>query len=260
MSAGSMRRMNLRRSAAAVLAALTIVLAGCSGSRPTMATPETKAAVSSTAAAPTTSLPTGVSLVATAKPDSVPVYLVPDASTQPGHTLPNPNPNGVPLVFLVQEQKPGWLHVYLPVRPNGSNGWVKASDVDVQQNPYRIVVNATEHRLTLEKNGVDQKEFKVGIGQGDYPTPGGVYYIKELLAPPDPNGAYGPYAYGLSGFSEVAELANFAGGEGVIGIHGTNDPSSVGANVSHGCIRMYNDDITELSKILPLGTPVTIEA
>ncbi|HET8930457.1 MAG TPA: L,D-transpeptidase, partial [Acidimicrobiales bacterium] len=135
-----------------------------------------------------------------------------------------------------------------------------ASDVTVQENPYRLIVSANEHRLTLEKNGVAERQFKVGIGRGEYPTPGGVYYIKELLAPPNPDGDYGPYAYGLSGFSEVEELANFAGGDGVIGIHGTNDPASVGANISHGCIRMYNDDITALAKVLPLGTPVTIEA
>ena len=47
----------------------------------------------------------------------------------------------------------------------------------------------------------------VGVGRSDRPTPGGVYYLKELLQPPDPNGAYGTYAYGLSGFSNVlAEL------------------------------------------------------
>lgn len=251
--------MNLRRRLLGALAAVTLTISGCSGSRPTLATPETRVTVASTVA-PTTTLPDGVSRVATARVDDVNVYLVPDATTQPGHTLANPNENGAPLVFLVKESQPGWVHVYLPVRPNGSNGWVKASDVTIQENPYRLIVSASDHRLTLEKNGAVQKTFKVGIGRGEYPTPGGVYYIKELLQPPNPDGDYGPYAYGLSGFSEVASLANFAGGEGVIGIHGTNDPSSVGENVSHGCIRMYNADITELSRILPLGTPVTIEA
>jgi lipoprotein-anchoring transpeptidase ErfK/SrfK len=251
--------MKSRHVVAALLTAVTIVLAGCSGSRPTMATPKHSGATT-TAAASTTTTDPGISQVATAKPASVNVYLTPDASKQPAFRLSNPNPNGAPLVFLVQRQQGDWYHVYLPVRPNGSNGWVQASDVTVANNPYRLVVSAKQHRLTLEKDGVVQRQFKVGIGRGEYPTPGGVYYIKELLAPPDPHGAYGPYAYGLSGFSEVKELANFEGGEGVIGIHGTNDPSSVGANVSHGCIRMYNDDITALAKILPLGTPVTIEA
>ena len=55
-------------------------------------------------------------------------------------------------------------------------------------------------------------------------------------------------------------LKDFAGGDGVIGLHGTNDPSSVGKDVSHGCIRLRNQDILQLVKILPLGTPVRILA
>ena len=79
---------------------------------------------------------------------------------------------------------------------------------------------------------------------------------KELLRPPDPDGPYGAYAYGLSGFSNV--LSRFNGGDGVIGIHGTNDPSGLGKDVSHGCIRMSNAGITKLARILPLGVPIEI--
>jgi lipoprotein-anchoring transpeptidase ErfK/SrfK len=84
--------------------------------------------------------------------------------------------------------------------------------------------------------------------------------IQLVLQPPDPNGAYGPYAYGLSGFSNNPELADFNGGTGVIGIHGTNDAATVGQDVSHGCIRLTNDVITHIAAILPLGTPVDIRA
>ncbi len=55
-------------------------------------------------------------------------------------------------------------------------------------------------------------------------------------------------------------LTSFNGGDGVIGIHGTNDPSSVGRDVSHGCIRLRNADVTYLAERLPLGTPVRILA
>ncbi|TMK96149.1 MAG: L,D-transpeptidase [Actinobacteria bacterium] len=44
----------------------------------------------------------------------------------------------------------------------------------------------------------------------------------------------------------------------MIGLHGTNDPASIGNRQSHGCIRMYNWDIAKLVPILPLGTPVEI--
>jgi lipoprotein-anchoring transpeptidase ErfK/SrfK len=69
---------------------------------------------------------------------------------------------------------------------------------------------------------------------------------------------YGPYAYGLSGHSEV--LDTFNGGDAELGIHGNNEASVLGKDVSHGCIRMSNDKITRLAGLLPLGTPVQITA
>jgi L,D-transpeptidase ErfK/SrfK len=42
------------------------------------------------------------------------------------------------------------------------------------------------------------------------------------------------------------------------GIHGTNNPSSIGKSVSHGCIRMYNHDVLELASLVPNGTRVSI--
>lgn len=163
------------------------------------------------------------------------------------------------LVFLVKENVGEWLQVYLPVRPNGSTGWIRRSDVELSQHRYRIELELTERRLKLFRADQLIMEEPIGVGAGSTPTPGGVYYLKELLRPPDPDGFYGPYAYGLSGFSNT--LADYRGGEGVIGIHGTDDPSSVGRSVSHGCVRLRNDAIVRLAEEigLPLGTPVIIE-
>jgi lipoprotein-anchoring transpeptidase ErfK/SrfK len=207
---------------------------------------------------PATTAPVaGTSQVATARGDTVQVYA--DASeAQPTTALDNPNENGAPLVFLVEQTQGEWLHVLLPIRPNGSTGWVKASDVTVADNPYSVDIRLAEHRLVVTKGEEVIADEAIGVGTSDTPTPGGKYYIKELLQPPDPNGPYGHYAYGLSGFSNV--LAEFNGGDGVIGIHGTNDPSSIGSDVSHGCIRLTNEAIDALVPILPLGTPVHIEA
>src|SRR5690606_21551897 len=94
-----------------------------------------------------------------------------------------------------------WLKVNLPVRPNGSTGWVRASDVDVSRTTYRVEVQLSAHRVRVFDGDQVILDEGVGLGASDVPTPGGVYYIKELLQPPSPNGAYGPYAYGLSGFS-----------------------------------------------------------
>jgi lipoprotein-anchoring transpeptidase ErfK/SrfK len=135
---------------------------------------------------------------------------------------------------------------------------VEAADVVVTHNDYRVRVDLTAHRLTVTRGDTPVLSVPAGVGVADTPTPGGVHYIKELLQSPDPGGPYGPYAYGLSGYSENPELADFAGGSGVIGIHGTNDPGSLGTDVSHGCIRVHNDVITEMAGLLPLGTPVEI--
>jgi lipoprotein-anchoring transpeptidase ErfK/SrfK len=195
-------------------------------------------------------------LVATSVVDAVDAFAEPDRNTQVTHTLGHPTERGVPRVFLVEERADGWLKVLLPVRPNGSTGWIREADVELAWNPYRIDVDLTEFRMTIHREDELVVDTPIGYGDQDTPTPGGRYYITELLRPPDPSGVYGPYAFGLSGFSDV--LLSFAGGEGVIGIHGTNEPDSIGSRVSAGCIRVDNDVITEMSTFLPLGTPVTI--
>jgi lipoprotein-anchoring transpeptidase ErfK/SrfK len=88
------------------------------------------------------------------------------------------------------------------------------------------------------------------------PTPAGLYYITELLKQPNPLGTYGPYAFGLSAHSNV--LHEFAGRDGILGIHGTDFPNGIGTDVSHGCIRLSNRAITKLARLLPIGTPVRI--
>ena len=197
------------------------------------------------------------STVAGALIKSVGIYAAP-GDGKPTRSLANPTESGAPLVFLVQETRADWLKVLLPVRPNGSTGWVKAKDVKTAQITFRIVVELRAHRITVYDGDSVFLSEPIGVGTRSTPTPGGLYYLKELLRPPNPNGDYGPYAYGLSGFSN--QLTSFAGGEGVIGIHGTNNPASIGKDVSHGCIRMSNAGITRLAKRLPLGTPVEILA
>jgi lipoprotein-anchoring transpeptidase ErfK/SrfK len=110
--------------------------------------------------------------------------------------------------------------------------------------------------LIVYKNGVVLETDPAGIGTHDTPTPSGVYYTKELIRTSDPSGPYGPYAYELSGYSTV--LTHFNGGDGLIGIHGTNEPQYLGQDVSHGCIRISNDAINRLAHLLPIGVPVEI--
>lgn len=193
--------------------------------------------------------------VAEARVPKVKVFGSP-TEEKPSRTLDHPTEVGAPLVFLVTAESRDWLKVLLPVRPNGSTGWIKREQVKLLQHDYRIEVFLDRHKLRAYKGDEVILKTDVAIGTRDTPTPGGRYYIKELLQPPNPDSVYGTYAYGLSGFSNVLE--SFAGGEGVIGIHGTNEPSVIGSDVSAGCIRLTNEDIEKLVKVLPLGTPVEI--
>ncbi|RIK09374.1 MAG: L,D-transpeptidase [Acidobacteria bacterium] len=190
--------------------------------------------------------------------DSLKVFESPDESSAVKVELPRQNEHGVDQVFLVKESRDAWLRVLLPIRPNGTTGWVRIRDLKITGTNYRLRVHVGEKKIELLERGKLVTQFPTAIGKQNTPTPGGEYYLKELLKPKKQNGPYGSYAYGLSGFSNVLE--SFNGGAGVIGIHGTNDPSSIGKEVSAGCIRMKNEDIEQLVGILPLGTPVEILA
>lgn len=263
----------MKRLFLAVSAALLLVLSACGGGDKASLTDQTLPPP--TTAATTTTLPCGdpilpatTSLTATAVNEGeLAVYDAPDPTAAPSRTLPNPrlingDPDAaVPLLFLVKDTPDtacDWVEVYLPVRPNGSTGYVKRSDVKLTQNPYRIEVHLGEYRLVVFNGDQTILDTTIAEAAENTPTPGGLYYTTELIKTPNPNGVYGPYAYGLSGFSEV--LQTFNGGPGQLGIHGTNQPELLGQNVSHGCIRMSNEDITMLAGILPLGVPVQVIA
>lgn len=243
----------------AALLALVLVAAGACGNqddRPTLR--EAGAETTAAPAAPPSTIDPDASIVATAKnPGDIPIYEQPGAA-EPFTTIPNPTSYGAPLTFLVKDRTDldEWINVYLPIRPNGSSGYVRASDVTLSSHDWRIEVRLSEFNLKVFKGDELFLDAPIAIAKENTPTPGGLYYITELLQPPDPNGPYGTYAYGLSGFSDV--LTSFNGGPGQLGIHGTNQPELIGTQVSSGCIRLRNEDIDRLAPELPLGVPVEI--
>nr|WP_237702936.1 MULTISPECIES: L,D-transpeptidase [Protofrankia] len=199
----------------------------------------------------------GTSTIVTAVVPKVDIYKSPIAASVVSQ-LSNPNEAGAPRVFLVVAKLPGWWQVLLPVQPAGTTGWVKDAQVKASQTSYRVEVARKEHRLRVYDKQQVVVDEPTAVGTGDTPTPGGKFYLTELLQPRNPAGAYGPYAFGLSGFSTT--LDSFEGRAPVIGIHGTNQPNLLGQDVSHGCIRVSNETITRLARLLPLGTPVEIVA
>lgn len=198
------------------------------------------------------------SIIATALASQVQVFAEPDDGSEVTHVMDNPTATNGPLVFLTTINAGLWHQVLLPVRPNGSTGWVRGADVQLAEHRYRIQVDLEDFRMRVFEQGRTIFDAVAGVASNNTPTPGGIYYLTELLAPTVPNSAYGAFAYGLSGFSEVFETFN--GGPGQLGIHGTNDPDTLGTAVSAGCIRLHNDDISRLATYLPLGVPVTVRA
>lgn len=210
-------------------------------------------------------LPAQPFLVATPKNEGV-LSIFPSAgAATSSQTLVNPllvnnNPNAkVPLTLLVNKAVgKDWLEVFLPVRPNGSTGFVKTSDVTLTSHEYHIEVRLGAFSLKVFDGTNVVMDTQIAVAAANTPTPGGLYYTNMLLKPPDPNAGYGTYAYGLSGFSDV--LKSFNNGPGQLGIHGGGDDRTIGRRVSHGCIRMRNSDIERLAPLLPLGVPVQIFA
>jgi lipoprotein-anchoring transpeptidase ErfK/SrfK len=171
------------------------------------------------------------------------------------------NVNGYPTYFAVLGKRVGancrpvWYRVQLPIRPNGAVGWVRAAAIELQPVDLRIEVDVSQRRLKLFRSGRRVLEAPVAVGSAATPTPTGRYYVNQRLVPTDTSGPYGPGAIGISAFSPV--LTGWAQG-GPVAIQGTNEPWSIGHAVSNGCIRLPNDTLERLFKIVPPGTQVII--
>jgi hypothetical protein len=196
----------------------------------------------------------GTYIVAQARGAGLAVSPSPDAA--PAATLSNPLPSGAPRVVVVVHASGDWLQVLLPMRPNSSLGWIRVSDVELSSVTYRVEIDRGAHRMhVFDGNSVVMDE-PIAVGKPSTPTPTGQFFAVELLNTGNPGGAYGPYAFTLSAYSEVYQT--FGSGDGAVGMHGTNEYNSVGQSASHGCVRLHNDAITRLAETLPLGTPVFI--
>ncbi len=164
----------------------------------------------------------------------------------------------LPEVYLVLDGKVDsagdqWLHIRIPMKPNGRTGWVPA---DMLSQLYvvrtQLTVSRRNKKATLRKAGRVIWSAPVGVGKSGTPTPTGSFWIRELLK--GDGKIYGPWAFGTSAYSNIREWR----GAPVVGIHGTNAPGLIPGAPSHGCIRVRNNKISQLVKLMPIGTPVKI--
>jgi lipoprotein-anchoring transpeptidase ErfK/SrfK len=108
--------------------------------------------------------------------------------------------------------------------------------------PFSVQISIRKRRLALYQNGKLMKIYPIAVGKMLTHTPTGEYVVVNRQM--NPGGPYGVLWLSLS--------------KQGYGIHGTNDPSSIGKAVSHGCVRMYNRDVLDLASIIPNGTRVII--
>lgn len=107
---------------------------------------------------------------------------------------------------------------------------------------YSIVISLSARQLRLYQNGKPIRTYPIGVGKTSTPTPIGNFHIVNKR--PNPGGPFGAMWLGLSAPH--------------YGIHGTNNPASIGGLVSKGCIRLHNHHVRELAGFVGIGTPVRI--
>jgi lipoprotein-anchoring transpeptidase ErfK/SrfK len=147
-----------------------------------------------------------------------------------------------------------WFQIRVPGRPNGRRGWVSAESVRVLYSvaDARIEIDRSRRRLRFIKGGRTVIRAPVAVGKPGAPTPLGSFYVAAEFRPG--NSFLGRWAFETSAY---AALTDWPRG-GIVGLHGTSAPESVGHRASHGCLRVFNKTILRLRKRVRLGTPLEI--
>ena len=130
-----------------------------------------------------------------------------------------------------------WLHVLLPVRPNGSTAWIPRDRTVIGSTTWRIVVSTGQRKVRVYRSGRLVRTFLAVVGAPGTPTPYGHYAIYEKIAQRDPNSIIGPWALHLTAFSNV--LDNFGGGPGRVAIHGRNGAYLIAPLGTRGLARLH---------------------
>jgi lipoprotein-anchoring transpeptidase ErfK/SrfK len=148
-----------------------------------------------------------------------------------------------------------WYRISIPMRPNGTYGWIPASSVQLSPTVSMIVVTVHARTIDVYRHGRHELHATVAVGAPGMETPLGHYYVAARFVPyHDP--FLGVFAVETSAYSRLTEWP----GGGVVGIHGTDEPQLLGQAVSHGCVRVANQTAAALRRLAPLGTPIWIRA
>ena len=129
--------------------------------------------------------------------------------------------------------------------------------------PTYVTIDRANYKLTLWKDLKKKKEYGIAVGQAGLETPQGLYTVNDKQVNPTWNVPNSDWAGDLAGQSIPPGpgnplVARWIGIYDGAGIHGTDQPDSIGTSASHGCVRMLVDDVIELYDRVPLGTPLYV--
>ena len=125
------------------------------------------------------------------------------------------------------------------------------------QEQRRVTISIPDRKLSLYEGDQVVKTWDVAVGKPSTPSPRGTATIVSRIK--------NPTWYGPGGKVVGPGSGNPVGTRWIglsikgYGIHGTNEPASIGNAASHGCIRMRNRDVEELFAMIDTGTPVELE-
>jgi len=147
-----------------------------------------------------------------------------------------------------------WYRISIPMRPNGTYGWIPAATVTLAPTTSQIVINVRTRRIDVYRHGRHKWHGIVAVGAPGRETPLGHFYVAARFVPYH-DAFLGVFALETSAYSKLTEWP----GGGVVGIHGTSLPQLLGKAVSHGCVRVSNKTAAQLKRLAPLGTPIWIK-
>ncbi|RMF64113.1 MAG: L,D-transpeptidase [Cyanobacteria bacterium J069] len=128
------------------------------------------------------------------------------------------------------------------------------------RSPLSLVVDLSDRRVYVYEEERVKTSFRIAVGRAGWETPTGRYEVISMVEHPTwqhpftgevvPPGNGNPLGVRWIGF--------WTDGKNTIGFHGTPNEETVGRAASHGCVRMYNGDVTTLFEMVQVGTPVIV--
>ncbi|MBD2098377.1 L,D-transpeptidase [Trichocoleus sp. FACHB-591] len=173
---------------------------------------------------------------------------LPASSLESAPTPKTSTPTPTPVLTPTSPSTPALTPSPIPANPS------------VEQ-PIRLEISRSKRRVTLYQGDVAVKSYAIAVGKPGWETPLGTWRVRQKLRNPiwihpftgeavkggDPENPLGRHWIGF-----------WTNGKNWIGFHGTPNPKSVGQAASHGCVRMYNQDVEEIFQKVSLGTPVKV--